>query len=136
MKSFCSVLLIAIVLSLVSTTTVAADRRYWVLEDFHGNQIGANQKCRFDATRLFKHEYSDTSGPEASLDTCYEMCKSVQNCHHFSYGFYDNKWMCMGCNGHENGFEAFNDFTVYEINARDDWAFTKVGAKKLRSSCR
>jgi len=110
----------------VLQTTLAADP-YWILQDESGNEIGQGKKCPYDNTRLFKYVSND---PDPDVYSCYEKCKSIQNCKHISYGMYDNKWMCMGCNGHEYGYDNHAPFTVYEIEARDDWAFTKVAAKR------
>mmetsp|Transcript_32672 Transcript_32672/g.79235 ORF Transcript_32672/g.79235 Transcript_32672/m.79235 type:complete len:570 (-) Transcript_32672:603-2312(-) len=132
MKSF--PFLLTVFLSIILPTALVAaagdGQPYWILEDSHGTQIGQGKKCPHTGTRLFKHEFTGTNGPEASIESCFEMCKSIQNCHHFSYGKYENKWMCMGCNGHQYGYDDHAPFTVYEIEPRSDWAFTKVAAKK------
>ncbi|KAL3944738.1 MAG: hypothetical protein SGBAC_001157 [Bacillariaceae sp.] len=107
--------------------TALADDPYWILKDDSGNEIGQGKKCPYDNTRLFKYVSDD---PVKDVQSCYEKCKSIQNCKHISYGMYDNKWMCMGCNGHQYGYDDHAPFTVYEIESLVDWEFTKVAAKR------
>jgi hypothetical protein len=98
-------------------------------------KILENKKCPFDSTRLFRTEMGeDTEANFQNIQTCYEQCRSIQNCKHISYGKWNGDWICMGCNGHEYGYHNHNGFVVYEIDQRDDWEFTKVGAMKSCSS--
>lgn len=101
-------------LAVLAAVTKAAEEteRYWHHAD--------DKKCPFDSTRLFK-----TFVSEDDVEDCYQLCYDQPGCHHFSVGFHNGKYNCMGCDGHEYGVETHVGFTTYALKAFD-WKYTQV----------
>lgn len=71
-----------------------------------------DKKCPHNhADRLFRSPGSGSSS--ITLDECYRECQDTPTCAHFSHGYHDGGYVCMGCTTLENeqthvGFRTYD----------------------------
>jgi hypothetical protein len=76
--------------------------------------VAQNTKCPHNHDdRLFR---SPESGSDSiTLEQCYAQCATTAGCQHFSYGFWEGAYVCMGCNTLANA-QTHDGFTAYTMH--------------------
>lgn len=75
--------------------------------------VSTDMKCPHEhGDRLFRTPESGSS--DVSLAACHFQCQNTATCAHFSYGFYQEEYVCMGCTTLNNE-EVHVGFNTYDM---------------------